>query len=69
MTLSGSLGALGCCVGVVTRVARGFVFKPKIQNWEHFGGSCNGRRWYVLRTLGPFCGLLLYFIDIRYSLW
>jgi hypothetical protein len=25
------------------RVARWFVFKPKIQIWVNFGGSCNGR--------------------------
>jgi hypothetical protein len=25
------------------KVARWFVFKPKIQIWETFGGSCNGR--------------------------
>jgi hypothetical protein len=28
---------------VVDRVARWFVFKPKIQIWVNFGGSCNGR--------------------------
>jgi hypothetical protein len=26
-----------------TRAARWFVFKPKIQIWVNFGGSCNGR--------------------------
>jgi hypothetical protein len=45
------------------------VFKPKIQFWENLGGSCKGRCWYILWTLGPFYGLLLYFIDIWYSLW
>jgi hypothetical protein len=24
------------------RVARWFVFKPKIEIWVNFGGSCNG---------------------------
>jgi hypothetical protein len=54
-----------------TRVARWFVFKPKIQIWVNYGGSCNGRRWYILWTLGPFfgLGLLLYFMDIWYSSW
>jgi hypothetical protein len=51
---------------VTTRVARCFVFKPKIQLWKNFGGSCNGRCWHILLTLRPFYGLLLYFMDIRY---
>jgi hypothetical protein len=46
------------------RVARWFVFKPKNQIWVNFGGSCNGRRWYILLTPGSFYGLLLYFMDI-----
>jgi hypothetical protein len=46
------------------RVARWFVLKPKIQIWVNFGGSCNRRCWYMLWTLGPFYGLLLYFMDI-----
>jgi hypothetical protein len=43
-----------------TRVARWFVFKPKIQIWVNFGGSCNGIFYghsvhftvfcYILRT-------------------
>jgi hypothetical protein len=36
------------------RVARWFVFKPKIQIWVNFGGSAIGRCWYILWTLGPF---------------
>jgi hypothetical protein len=48
---------------IVSRVARWFVFKPKIQIWVNFGWSCNGRGWYILWTLGP----LFYLIDIRYS--
>jgi hypothetical protein len=51
------------------RVARWFLFKPKIQIWVNFGGSCNGRCWYILCTLGPFYGLFLYFMDIWYSSW
>jgi hypothetical protein len=49
---------------VPCRVARWFVFKAKIQIWVNFGGSWNGRWWYILWTLGPFYGLLLYFMDI-----
>jgi hypothetical protein len=48
------------------RVARWFVFKPKIQIWVNFGRSCNGRCWYILWTLGPFYCLLLYFLDTWY---
>jgi hypothetical protein len=44
----------------------GFVFKQKIQIWVNFGGSCNGRCWCILWILGPFHGLLLYFMDIWY---
>jgi hypothetical protein len=44
-------------------------FKPKILTWVNFGGSCKGRCWYILWTLGPFYGLLIYFMDIRYSSW
>jgi hypothetical protein len=31
-----------------TRVARWFVFKPKIPIRVKFGGSCNGKSWYIL---------------------
>jgi hypothetical protein len=30
------------------RVAGWFVFKPKIQIWVNFGGSSNGKSWYIL---------------------
>jgi hypothetical protein len=45
------------------------IFKPKIQIWVNFGGSCNERCWYILWTLGLFCGLLVYLMDIWYSSW
>jgi hypothetical protein len=51
---------------VLNRVARWFVFKPNIQIWVNFGGSCNGRWRHILWTFGPFYGLLLYFMDIWY---
>jgi hypothetical protein len=44
-------------------------FQTKIPIWVNFGGSGDGRCWYILRTLGPFYGLLLYFMGIWYSLW
>jgi hypothetical protein len=52
-----------------SRVARWFVFKPKIQIWANFGGSCTGRCWFILWTRGPFWGHFLDFMDISYSLW
>jgi hypothetical protein len=51
-----------------SRVARWFVFKPKIQIWVNFGRSCNGRCCFILWTLGPFYCLLLYFMDIWRSI-
>jgi hypothetical protein len=44
-----------------SRVARWFVFKPKIQIWVKFGGSCTGRCWFILWTLGIVRGNLVYF--------
>jgi hypothetical protein len=35
-------------VRVAFRVARWNIFKPKIPMWVNFGGSCNGRFWYIL---------------------
>jgi hypothetical protein len=35
-------------VRIAARVARWFIFKPKIQIWANFGGSCNGKSWYIL---------------------
>jgi hypothetical protein len=51
---------------VCIRVARWFIFKPKIPFWVNFGGSCNWRCWYILYTFGPFPGHLAYFIAIWY---
>jgi hypothetical protein len=38
----------GSVIGERVRVARWYIFKPKIQFWVKFGGSCNGRCWYIL---------------------
>jgi hypothetical protein len=43
-------------------VARWFVFKPKIPIWVNFGGSCDGRFWYILWPLGLSNCHLVYFI-------
>jgi hypothetical protein len=42
------------------RVARRHIFLPKIQIWVNFGGTCNGRCWYILRPIGLFYGYLVY---------
>jgi hypothetical protein len=39
-------------------------FKPKIPIRVNFGGSCNGRRWYILWLLGLFYGHLVYCMAI-----
>jgi hypothetical protein len=47
----------------------GLFSNQKSKFWVNFGGSCNGRCWYILRTLGPSYGLLLDFMDIWYTSW
>jgi hypothetical protein len=44
-----------------TRVARWFVFKPKIPIWVNFGVYCNGKYWYIDH--------LVYFTAIGNMLW
>jgi hypothetical protein len=58
------------------RVARWFVFEPKIPIWINFGGPCDGRCWYILWPFGLFYGhlsilygLLVYFMAIWSILW
>jgi hypothetical protein len=46
---------------VLGRVARLHIFKPKIQIWVNFGGTCNGKYWYSF--------YLVYFTAICYILW
>jgi hypothetical protein len=52
----------------LTRVARWYIFKPKIHIWLNFGGSSNARCWYILWPLGLFYGPLVYFVTIWYIL-
>jgi hypothetical protein len=40
------------------KVARWFVFKPKIPIWENFGGPLNGKCWCILWPFGIVCGHL-----------
>jgi hypothetical protein len=53
----------------LTRDARWFVFKPKIQNWVNFGGPFNGKCRYILWPFGIFYDHLEYFMAIWYNLW
>jgi hypothetical protein len=48
-----------------SRVARWFIFKPKIPIWVNFGGPWNGKGWYILNTFGKHYGQLVHFMDIR----
>jgi hypothetical protein len=48
---------------VLGRVARWHIFKPKIPIWVNFGGSYNGRCWYILWPFDYFKGHLSYFVD------
>jgi hypothetical protein len=54
---------------VENRVARWLFFKPKIQIWVTFGGSCNERCWYRLWTFGLFNSHLTYLMDYWYIVW
>jgi hypothetical protein len=47
-------------VVVFGRVARWFVFKPKIPIWVNFGGPENGKYW----SFGIFYGHSVYFMAI-----
>jgi hypothetical protein len=54
---------------VSIRVARWHIFKPKIPIWVNFGGSRNGRCWYILWPIGLFYVHLVYSVSIWYMLW
>jgi hypothetical protein len=47
------------------RVARWFIFKPKIP----ILGSCYGRYWYIIFPFGQISGYLVYFMALWYILW
>jgi hypothetical protein len=51
------------------RVARWFVFKPKIPIWVNFGGPQIGKCLYIKWPLGVFFGDLGYFMTICYVLY
>jgi hypothetical protein len=45
---------------------RWYIFKPKIPIWVNFGGSCDGRCWYILWPLVYFTVSSVYFGVIWY---
>jgi hypothetical protein len=49
-----------------TRVARWFVFQPKLPIWVNFRGSCNSKSWYILWPFGLLYGHLKYSMAIWY---
>jgi hypothetical protein len=51
---------------LLTGLPDGIVSSQKIPIWVNFGGSCNGRCWYILWTFGLFCSHLVYFMVIWY---
>jgi hypothetical protein len=70
------------CTQVQTRVARWFVFKPKIPVWVNFGGPQNEKSfnifdhleyftaiWYNLLPFGIFCGRLVYVFFPYWYVW
>jgi hypothetical protein len=50
--------------GSLTRVARWYIFIPKIPIWVNFGGPWNGKGWYVLCPFGIFYGQVVYVMVI-----
>jgi hypothetical protein len=47
-----------------TRVARWYVFKPKIQLWVNSGGPRNEKGWYIIWPFGIYYGHLVYVMAI-----
>jgi hypothetical protein len=46
------------------RVARWYIFKPKIPNWANLEGPCNGRCWYILWPFSLLYGYFVYAVVI-----
>jgi hypothetical protein len=51
------------------RVARRYIFVPKLPIWVNFGGPWNGKCWHIFCPIGIFNGYLIYFRVIWYILW
>jgi hypothetical protein len=56
-------------LGEPDRVARWYIFIPKIPIWVYFGGPWIGKCWHILLPFGIFYGHLVYFMTIWYILW
>jgi hypothetical protein len=54
-------------LGIPVRVARWYIFKPKIPIWINFGGPFMAI-WSILPPLGIVCGHLVYF-GIFFPFW
>jgi hypothetical protein len=48
---------------IESRVARWFIFKPKLQIWVNFGGPWNGKYWHILWPFEIYYGHLVYYIS------
>jgi hypothetical protein len=48
-------------ISVQVRVARWYIFKPKIPIWVNFGGPWNRKDLYILWPFGIYYGHLVYF--------
>jgi hypothetical protein len=46
------------------RVARWYIFKPKIPIWVNFGGPYNGKCWYIVWSFWNILRLLVYVMVI-----
>jgi hypothetical protein len=54
--------------GLLGRVARWYIFLPKIPIWVTLG-EMNGKCWYILWPFGIFYGKLIYKMAFWYILW
>jgi hypothetical protein len=59
----------GPWISAGTKVARWYIFIPKLRIWVDFGGPWNGKCWHILLPIGIFYGNLIYFMVIWYNLW
>jgi hypothetical protein len=51
---------------VLFRIARWHILKPEIPIWVNFGGSCNGKCWYITCPFSRFYGYLVYYVAVWY---
>jgi hypothetical protein len=46
------------------KVARWYIFKPKIPIWVNFGGLWNGKGWCIILPFGIYYRHVVYFMAI-----